>query len=91
MDGDCRLGAGSRRLLARHSLFADGTGQVGALAEGFGRASGRPKMVPRGLRDGFEWPSREFREQWEDLGIVLEGAEDAMSGLSLRFPEFFAI
>ena len=45
-------------------------------------------LAPGGSRDGFKGPSRELREQWEDLGKVPGGAEEAMSDLSLRFPMF---
>ena len=58
------------------------------LAESPGRAPGGPRRAPVGFRGGFRGPSRELWEQWDDLGKVPGGAEEAMSDLSLRFPVF---
>ena len=85
MDGDCRLAAASWRLLARHSLFMEGTGQAGGLQ----KAPGQCQEGPGWLHEGSAMASRGHREssgeQWEDPGMVPGGAEEAMSDLSLRF------
>ena len=49
-----------------------------------------PGRAPGELRDGFQGPSRELREQWDDLGMVPGRGEEAMSDLSLRFLMFLA-